>query len=488
MSRVISCMIVLLFSLSLVVPSAMAQLDTSLQTIKGDLLSIKGDVYLVKDISGRFVYLHVDKNTKRERLLVPGEKIEADVIPGEESLPFDRRNKPNDERNSPMRIAQVAPLWESVPPKLYGGTERIVSYLTEELVRLGHDVTLFASGDSVTTARLESVCNHALRLNKGIFNRDAPMMMLMEQALGKPSDFDIIHSHLDFLGFPLARRNPTPTVTTFHGRLDLPELQPVFREYAEMPMVSISDAQRKPVSWANWQATVYHGLPRDLYGLHPNPGGYLAFLGRIAPEKRPDHAIEIAKRVGIPLRIAAKVDPADQKYFHAEIEPLLSDPLIEYLGEITDAEKNEFLGNAMALVCPYDWPEPFGLVLIEALACGTPVLAYRRGSIPEIIEDGVTGFVCEGLDEMTAAIQRIPEIDRRRCRLTFEQRFRWNEWRKTISGCMSAALGSTCKKEAESHEFRLLACVLDQCVNVDQCSGWRRTRRRLSSASEGGVL
>ena len=322
-----------------------------------------------------------------------------------------------------MRIAQVAPLWESVPPKLYGGTERIVSYLPEELVRLGHDVTLFASGDSVTAARLEAICVHALRLNTGIFNRDAPMTMLMEQALGKTGEFDIIHSHLDFMGFPLGRRNPTPTVTTFHGRLDLPELQPVFREYMEMPMVSISDAQRKPVYWANWHATVYHGLPRDLYTLHTNHAGYLAFLGRIAPEKRPDHAIELAKRVGIPLRIAAKVDPMDQQYFHSIIEPLLADPLIEYLGEITDAEKNEFLGQAMALVCPYDWPEPFGLVLIEALACGTPVLAYRRGSIPEIIEDRVTGFVCEGVDEMTAAVLHIPEIDRRRCRLTFEQRF-----------------------------------------------------------------
>jgi len=349
-----------------------------------------------------------------------------------------------------MRIAQVAPLWESVPPKLYGGTERIVSYLTEELVRLGHDVTLFASGDSVTTARLEAICPHALRLNTGIFNRDAPMTMLMEQALGKTGDFDIIHSHIDFMGFPLARRNPTPTVTTFHGRLDLPELQPVFREYAEMPMVSISDAQRKPVSWANWQATVYHGLPRDLYGLHPNPGGYLAFLGRIAPEKRPDHAIEIAKRVGIPLRIAAKVDPMDQEYFHTEIEPLLSDPLIEYLGEITDAEKNEFLGHAMALVCPYDWPEPFGLVLIEALACGTPVLAYRRGSIPEIIEDRATGFVCEGLDEMTAAIQRIPEIDRRRCRWSFDQRFSVERMAQDYLRVYEQALGNTCESEAES--------------------------------------
>src|SRR5262245_11984180 len=352
-----------------------------------------------------------------------------------------------------MRIAQVSPLWESVPPKLYGGTERIVSYLTEELVRLGHEVTLFASGDSVTTAYLEPICARALRWNTGIFNRDAPMTMLMEQAWGKSGEFDIVHSHLDFLGFPLARRNPTPTVTTFHGRLALPELQPVFRKYAEMHMVSISDAQRKPISWANWQATVYHGLPADLYDLRTNHKGYLAFLGRIAPEKRPDHAIELAKRVGIPLRIAAKVDPMDQEYFHAKIEPLLSDPLIEYLGEITDAEKNEFLGQAMALVCPYDWPEPFGLVLIEALACGTPVLAYRRGSIPEIIEDGATGLVCEGLEHMTVAIQRIPEIDRRRCRLTFEQRFTVERMAQDYLRVYEQAVGLSCEREAEATSF-----------------------------------
>lgn len=352
-----------------------------------------------------------------------------------------------------MRIAQVSPLWESVPPKLYGGTERIVSYLTEELVGLGHDVTLFASGDSVTTARLEPICEYALRLKRGIFNRDAPMTMLMEQALGRPGDFDIIHSHLDFLGFPLARRNPVPTVTTFHGRLDLPELHPVFREYAEMPMVSISDAQREPIAWTNWQATVYHGLPRDLYTFHANPGQYLAFLGRIAPEKRPEHAIELAKRAGILLRIAAKVDPVDQEYFHSRIEPLLSHPLVEYLGEISDIEKDEFLGQALALVCPYDWPEPFGLVLIEALACGTPVLAYRRGSIPEIIDEGITGFVCDGLDDMTAAIHRIPEIDRRRCRLVFEQRFSVERMAQDYLRVYEKVLVNAHEKEAEAMSF-----------------------------------
>lgn len=322
-----------------------------------------------------------------------------------------------------MRIAQVAPLWESVPPKLYGGTERIVSYVTEELVRMGHDVTLFASGDSVTEARLEAICAHAFRLNTGIFNRDAPLLMLQERGLGSAGDFDVIHSHLDFNGFPLGRRNAVPVVTTLHGRLDLPELEPVFREFMEMPLVSISDAQRRPIPWANWQATIHHGLPSDLYTFHSQPEGYLAFLGRIAPEKRPDHAIELAKRTGLPLRIAAKVDPADQEYYRALIEPLLDHPLIEFLGEISDAEKNEFVGNAAALVCPYDWPEPFGLVLIEALACGTPVLAYRRGSIPEIIDQGITGVVCEDLSEMEDAVQRIPLIDRRACRASFDERF-----------------------------------------------------------------
>ena len=322
-----------------------------------------------------------------------------------------------------MRIAQVAPLWESVPPKLYGGTERIVSYITEELVAQGHDVTLFASGDSETAARLEAICPQALRLNTGIFNRDAPLIMQQERALGVTGNFDIVHSHLDFLGFPVARRNAVPMVTTLHGRLDLPELEPVFREFSEMPLVSISDAQRRPLPWANWAGTIHHGLPRNLYSFHSKAGGYLAFLGRISPEKRPDQAIEIAKRTGLPLRIAAKVDPADRTYFEAAVEPLLNHPLIEFVGEISDAEKNDFVGNAMALVCPYDWPEPFGLVLIEALACGTPVLAYRRGSIPEIIDHGVTGFVCETLDEMVEAVGQVSLIDRRRCRAGFDERF-----------------------------------------------------------------
>ena len=322
-----------------------------------------------------------------------------------------------------MKIAQIAPLWESVPPKLYGGTERIVSYLTEELVRQGHDVTLFASGDSQTLARLWASSPQAFRSQSEMVNRDVPLVLMQEQVFGvEAGRFDIIHSHLDFLGFPLSRRCATPVLTTLHGRLDLPELVPMYREYADMPVVSISNAQRLPLPNANWQDTVYHGLP-DLYTFHPNPGSYLAYLGRICPEKRPDHAIEIAKRVGIPLRMAAKIDPHDREYFETKIAPLLDHPLVEYLGEVTDAEKCDLLGNAVAVLCTYDWPEPFGIVLIEALACGTPVLAYRCGSIPEIIEDGVTGFICDNLEGMVAAIDRLPLIQRQRCRDSFKTRF-----------------------------------------------------------------
>jgi glycosyltransferase involved in cell wall biosynthesis len=351
-----------------------------------------------------------------------------------------------------MKIAQLSPLWESVPPQLYGGTERIVSYLTEELVRQGHDVTLFASGDSKTAARLKATCPRALRLHEtGLVNRDAPMILMQELALGAASgEYDIIHSHLDFLSFPMSRRAHAPVVTTLHGRLDLPELQPIFNEYAEMPVVSISNAQRKPLPQANWARTVYHGIPKTLYSPHERPGSYLAFLGRISPEKCPDHAIEIAKRVGIPLRIAAKVDPADQAYFKTKIEHLLDHPLIEYVGEINDAEKNDFLGEAAALLCPYDWPEPFGLVLIEAMACGTPVLAYRQGSIPEIIDHGVTGYICDSMSEMAQAVSGLPLIDRGRCREIFEKRF-------TVERMVKDYLELYESMAAASHRPRLVA-------------------------------
>ena len=321
-----------------------------------------------------------------------------------------------------MRIAQVAPLWERVPPQAYGGTERIVSYIMEELVRLGHQVTLFASADSLTTARLEAMYPCALR-SAGLKNPGAVELLMLERVFQQASRFDVIHSHLDILAFPLTRRSRTPVVTTVHGRLDLPELGPVFREFAELPVVAISNAQRKLLPWANWRGTVHHGLPEDLYELRPGPGRFLAFLGRFSPEKRPDHAIEVAKRVGMPLRIAAKIDLADRHYFREVIEPLLDHPLIEYVGEISDREKQDFLGDAYAMVAPYDWPEPFGLVFIEALACGTPIVAYHRGSVPEIVEEGVNGFVCRDLDEMVTAIGRVGRLDRRQCRSTFERRF-----------------------------------------------------------------
>lgn len=321
-----------------------------------------------------------------------------------------------------MNIAQVCHVWESVPPKRYGGTERVVSYLTEELVRLGHNVTLFASGDSVTSAHLEAVCPIAIRFTPGPLAREASIAVLLEKGFGSAERFDIIHSHLDFLAFPLIRRCPVPVVSTLHGRLDLPELQPVYTEFMECRLVSISYAQRRPCARSHWQANVYHGLPPELYTFHANPGRYLAFIGRLSPEKRPDEAIRIAERLGLPIRIAAKADPVDRAYVEEVMKPLLSHPLVEYVGEITDAEKDAFLGDAMAVLCPYQ-PEPFGLVLIEALACGTPVITYRRGSFPEIIDDGVTGFLCRDVDHMVAAVTRLSALDRRACRSAFEQRF-----------------------------------------------------------------
>lgn len=322
-----------------------------------------------------------------------------------------------------MRIAQVSPLYERVPPQLYGGTERIVSYLTEELVRLGHEVTLFASGDSLTQARLQAVCPRALRLDPNSQDRLAPHIKMLGQVYQQAHAFDIIHCHIDYLGLPLARASATPTVITQHGRLDIPELAPLYADYPDIPQVSISDAQRTPLPQARWLATVSHGLPPDLYTFQPNPEDYLLFLGRIAPEKRPDSAIRIACQAGVPLRIAAKVDPVDRAYFETTIRPLLDHPLIEFLGEVDDVQKNILLGNARALLFPIDWPEPFGLVMIEALACGTPVIARRRGSVPELLRDGYTGFICETEAEMVAAVQRVALLDRAQCRREFEQRF-----------------------------------------------------------------
>jgi glycosyltransferase involved in cell wall biosynthesis len=311
---------------------------------------------------------------------------------------------------------------ESVPPKLYGGTERVVSNLTEELVRQGHDVTLFASGDSRTSACLVPATPAALRLS-GCQDPVTPHVLMLEQVMRRASDFDVIHFHIAPLHFPLARRCPTPHVTTLHGRLDLPELGRLFREYQDISCVSISDAQRAPVPHAHWVATVNHGLPPQMFRFTEGPGSYLAFLGRISPEKRVDRAIAIARACGQPLRIAAKVDPADSVYFEREIRPLLDDPLVEFIGEIGDERKGEFLGQARALLFPIDWPEPFGLVMIEALACGTPVIAFRCGSVVEILDDGVTGFVVNSVEAAIDAVGRLDTIDRRICRMIFEERF-----------------------------------------------------------------
>jgi glycosyltransferase involved in cell wall biosynthesis len=323
-----------------------------------------------------------------------------------------------------MRIAQIAPLYEAVPPKFYGGTERVVSYLTEALVELGHDVTLFASGDSVTSATLEAAWPRALRLDPSIRDPFAPHVLLLEQVRRVAADFDVLHFHLDYLPFSLFADAETPSVTTLHGRLDLPELQPVFNTFTDSPVISISESQRIPLPQARWLGNVYHGLPEKL--LTPQPHcepEYLAFLGRICPEKRVDTAIRIAAMSGLPLKIAAKVDKADQDYFKSEIEPLLSHANVEFIGEIDETRKPEFLSRAKALLFPIDWCEPFGLVMIEAMACGTPVIAFNRGSVPEVIDHAVTGYIVEDVQGAVAALQRLDELSREEIRAQFERRF-----------------------------------------------------------------
>jgi glycosyltransferase involved in cell wall biosynthesis len=310
-----------------------------------------------------------------------------------------------------------------VPPKHYGGTERIVSYLSEELVRAGHDVTLFASGDSVTKARLIAPTRRALRKNTRCKDPIAREIILIDHVVEHAHEFDVIHFHTGYLHFAISRHLPVPHITTLHGRLDLPDLVPLYQRFRDVPVISISDSQRTPLSWANWQATIYHGLPEDLFQFNPQGGDYLAFLGRISPEKGIERAIEIAKRVGMPLKIAAKVDRVDRRYFKRAVEPLLNDPGVEWIGEISDQQKNEFLGRALALLFPIDWPEPFGLVMIEAMACGTPVIAYEAGSVPEVMEDGVTGFVVRELDAAVEAVRRVGGLPREGCRKVFENRF-----------------------------------------------------------------
>jgi glycosyltransferase involved in cell wall biosynthesis len=332
----------------------------------------------------------------------------------------DRRNH----HGRRLRIAQIAPLYEPVPPKLYGGTERVVSYITEELVRRGHDVTLFASGDSETRARLAPGCARALRLlGKPEMGSALQLAMLSDIFTDARERFDIVHSHIDYWSFPFARLTQTPTISTMHGRLDIEDLHPVYRSFPEAALVSISDAQRGPLPDMNWAATIHHGLPPELLRYNPRRGKYLAFIGRISPEKRPDLAIEVALKSGVPLKIAAKVDAVDREYFADVIKPLLKSPLIEYIGEIGDAQKSEFLGGALALMFTIDWPEPFGLAMIEALACGTPVIARPCGSVPEVMQDGVTGFIAREVDELVAAVGKVGSISRERCRREFEARF-----------------------------------------------------------------
>ncbi len=323
-----------------------------------------------------------------------------------------------------MKIAQVAPLFESVPPRSYGGTERVVSYLTEALVDLGHEVTLFASGDSVTRARLVPMVAKSLRLDPRHPDWVPWHMIMIDQAFRQAPDFDLIHFHVDYLQGTATRLSRMPCLTTTHGRLDSPDLAAFLRHFGDLNLVSISDRQRDPLPWyEGWLATVHHGLPVDLYRFNATPQDYLAFVGRISPEKRVDRAIEIAVACGLPLRIAAKVDPFDQAYFDQHIRHLLDHPLVDYVGEIGEAQKNEFIGNARALLFPIDWPEPFGIVMIEAFACGTPVVAYRCGSVPEVMEHGVTGFIVDDQESAIAGVQSICGIDRKACRRVFEERF-----------------------------------------------------------------
>jgi glycosyltransferase involved in cell wall biosynthesis len=322
-----------------------------------------------------------------------------------------------------MKIAQVAPLVESVPPLLYGGTERIASYLTEELVRLGHDVTLFASGDSITSAELVTCSPRALRLDPTVRDIVPHFLLMIDKVRERAEEFDVLHFHIELFHFPLFRSLAARTLTTLHGRQDLSDLKPFYSRFGEMPLISISDDQRKPLPHANFVATIHHGIPVDQHAPSFKQGSYLAFLGRISPEKRPDRAIRIARAAGIQLKIAAKVDRVDEDYFRNEILPLIDGTDMEFIGEINERDKTKFLGEAAALLFPVDWPEPFGLVMIEAMACGTPVLAFRRGSVPEVIDDGITGNVVESEQEAIAALPAILSYDRRAVRQRFEERF-----------------------------------------------------------------
>lgn len=356
-----------------------------------------------------------------------------------------------------MKIAQLAPIRESIPPVLGGRTEQTISYLTEELIRQGHEVTLFASGDSMTAARLVATCPHSLRLTSGIANTDAPLVTLIERAFSASQAFDLIHSHLEFLPFPLARRCGTPVLTTLHGRLDPPELLPVYRKFSEMPLVSVSTTQREPLAWANWQRTIYPSLPIDRFSPRYEAGRYLAFLGRIAPDTGLDQAITLSVRSGIPLRIGATVDPNQSEYYQTVIEPLLDNPLIELVGELTDSEKDDFLGHAYALIAPYDRTEPFAFELVESLACGTPAIAYSKGAASEMLVQGVTGLLCESFEEMLAAPDLVPLLSRSECRQAFESRFTVDrmarEYIDVYQQLLGHPLSSDTLQEADLHRL-----------------------------------
>lgn len=364
-----------------------------------------------------------------------------------------------------MKIAQIAPLIESVPPRYYGGTERIVSYLTEELVAQGHDVTLFASGDSVTSANLIPCCQEALRLNPSVRDPIPYYMIMLDRVRRMASSFDVLHFHIDQFHFPLFRSIARHTLTTLHGRQDLPDLQQLYRAFPDMGVVSISDAQREPIPFANFLGTVYHGLPEKLHRpTFSQRGGYLAFLGRISPEKRLDRAIEIAHAVGFPLKIAAKVDAVDVEYFESKIKPLLKSSDIEFVGEIADADKSKFLGEAAALLFPINWPEPFGLVMIEAMACGTPVLAFRRGSVAEVIDEGVTGFVVDDIESGIATIPSLLNLDRWRVRQRFEERFTAARMAESYVSLYSRAFASY-GRAAKIHTEDTIAPSIETVVN-----------------------
>jgi glycosyltransferase involved in cell wall biosynthesis len=367
-----------------------------------------------------------------------------------------------------LKIAQIGPLVESVPPRLYGGTERIVSYLTEELVRLGHDVTLFASGDSITSAKLMACTPVALRLCSNIRDPIPYYMLMLDRVRDCASDFDIMHFHIDQFHFPVFRPVANSTVTTVHGRQDLPDLKPLYVGFDDMPLVSISDAQRQPVCGANFVATILHGIPPDLHApTYSAQGRYLAFLGRISPEKRADRAIEIARACGIPLKIAAKIDKVDEGYFREVIAPLLDGDGVEFIGEINDRSKAEFLGGARALLFPIDWPEPFGLVMIEAMACGTPVLAFRQGSTPEIIDHGVTGALVDSMDEAVKTLPKVLALDRHAVRRRFEQRFSSTRMASEYVALYRSMLDGKYVSESEK-TLRQPALALDKKLNGEQ--------------------